>query len=219
MSYRKMTVEDFKLKLKNGEYQNATGARRGAGKADLSEGDKAACYRAIDAHFGTESASPKAEKKQAVAKKPKAQSKKVEAKRTNGKSEPAEATAKKGPGRGRRRAQQPVTTSLEIDNNALAQVHLANERIGTITQAIDAMKKAKEAYPALNTEHMATTAVNALTDIMQGVHTTLKSNLQLDPHAAELLQRTAAAAQGLPGQPSPIVTQPQNEISQNPQLS
>jgi hypothetical protein len=40
MAYTKMTVADFKKRLEAGDYKDATGARRGAGKADLTDAEK-----------------------------------------------------------------------------------------------------------------------------------------------------------------------------------
>src|SRR5262245_9480679 len=101
MTYKKMTVDDFKARLKNGDYKDATGARRGAGKADLSEEEKEQCRKAIDKHFGEStpaaSASPKKAKQKVKAAPKKAGAKKAA---PNGKAEKPNGVAaagKRGP--------------------------------------------------------------------------------------------------------------------------
>lgn len=213
MAYQKMTLADFKEKLKGGQYKDATGARRGAGKADLSKDEKEQAYKAIDKHFGDSAT------KKAPAKKEKATSKRAakkaasngKAAHANGVSETKKAAS--GPGRGRKRSAE-ATVSSE-DSAALAMLHLANERIGTISQAIDAMKRAKEAYPDLDTEPGMVAAAGAVTDIVKGVHDSLKGQLELpamDPTVIERLAQTAPAAQGIPGQTSPVQVPP-TEVS------
>jgi len=206
MAYTKMTVADFKKKLNGGHYANPTGARRGVGKADLSDDEKAKCYKAIDKHFDV-SAAPKAAKKTAkkkAAKKaaPTPAAPKVTAEAPkNGKKKAAKKIVKKT---GKKRAAR----TPEVDVDALAQLHLASERIGTISQAISAMRQAKEAYPELDTQEGATAAGAALTDIVQSVHQTVKGEQlvipEMDQTVLQNLAKTAPAAQGLPGQESPV---------------
>lgn len=219
MAYTKMTVDDFKARLKNGDYKDATGARRGAGKADLTASEKEQCRKLIDKHFGVDSSSPAPKK---TAKKAKGTSKKVVAKKaaTNGKAEhksngASAAPAKKTAGKGRKRRSSEAADGSESE--LLAGLHLAKERIGTITQAVDTMKRAKETYPELDTKEGMTVAAQSLTEIMQGVHASLKERLTLpdaptapaiDPSVVETLAKTAPAAVGLPGHESPVQLPP-----------
>lgn len=217
MAYTKMTVADFKQRLKNGDYKDATGARRGAGKADLTSDEKDQCRRAIDKHFGVDSSA--AASKKTVAKKPKATSKKVAKRATaaNGKVEhksngahpSTEAkTAKKSAGKGGRGKRRLVSHASEGDSVLLAHLHLTKERIGTIAQMVEAMNRAKDAYSGLDTKDGMMAAGLALTEIMQGVHKSLKVQLSLpeivDPQVMETLAKTVPASVGLPGQESPV---------------
>lgn len=221
MTYKKMTAEDFKARLKNGDYKDATGARRGVGKADLSDDEKEQCRRAIDKFFGAEPAPAAGKKPQKkVAKAP--TNKKVSAKKaaaSNGKTEKPNGVVKKGV-RGRRPREEKSGSHQfsHGDNELLAKLHLAKERLGTITQAVDTMKRAKDAYPELDTRAGMTVAATAITEIMQGVHQSLSGTMpDLDPKVMEDLARTAPAAMGLPGHQSPVqVPVPQQTTGQTP---
>lgn len=97
MGFQKTDLKEFKRKLTAGEYKDATGARRGVGKAsEMSEADKKAATKAIDAHDGPWAGGGKAKK---IAKKPAAKKasapKKVAAKKTAKKAagKPAAAAA------------------------------------------------------------------------------------------------------------------------------
>ena len=224
MAYSKMTVADFRKKLAGGHYQNHTGARRGVGKADLDEAEKAKCYRAINKHFGVEDETKAAKKGGKKKASKKATAKKVPAKKAAAKAAaepkaakvtPPKVSKKRAAKSGKTRAAQ-VT---DVDVDAMAQLHLAGERIGTISQAIAAMKAAKEAYPELDTQEGATAAGAALTDIVQSVHKTVRGEqlelLEVNPTVMSTLARTAPAAQGLPGQESPVRV-PGNSAAETP---
>lgn len=58
MNYEKLTPEKFAEKLKAGEYQNLTGARRGIGKADWSDAEKETARSKAEKHFDGVSAPP-----------------------------------------------------------------------------------------------------------------------------------------------------------------
>jgi len=201
MAYTKMTLDGFKQKLKAGEYKDATGARRGAGKAELTEDEKAQARKAIDKHFGVESAPQAAPKKTQT--KVKASKKAA----SNGKAHAA--PAKKGPGKGGRKRRVAQQANSPEDSQLLASLGLAKERIGTITQAVETMKKAKEAYPQLDTSTGMTAAAGAITEIIQGVHTSFRDQLQplgedVDPEVLAAMSRAVPASVGLPGQESPV---------------
>jgi hypothetical protein len=218
MAYTKMTVADFKKRLASGDYKDATGARRGAGKADLTGEEKDQCRRAIDKHFGVEASAPakKAPKKvKAAPKKPAAKvaTNGKAAHKDNGATKVAAKAPKAPKGtRGPKKNRAAAANDPE-DQRLLAQLHLANERIGTITQAVDTMKKAKEVYPELDTKQGMTAAQGALTSIVEGVDRQLQGklddiNVALDPAVIENLRRTAPGAIGLPGQESPVQVPP-----------
>lgn len=221
MSYSKMTVEDFKKRLKNGDYKDATGARRGAGKADLSDAEKDQCRKAIDAHFGTKT--PTSTTKASPQKKPKAESKKVaKAASGNGHAKSAKKTAAKPAGRKTRSSSTKdlAQASPDSESGYMVRLHLAKERVGTISQAVDTMQRAKLVHPQLDTAEAMTSAGSALHDIIKSVADDARSvipNLEAgdaDPAVIERLRATAPAAVGLPGEPSPI-----QQPAHQPQLS
>lgn len=53
-TYSKLDLKGFKERLTAKHYANATGARRGVGKSEMSDADKTSAYAAIDKHFGVE---------------------------------------------------------------------------------------------------------------------------------------------------------------------
>jgi hypothetical protein len=204
MAYTKMTVTEFKKRLNSGLYEAPGGARRAIGKADFDDDTKTKCHKAILKHFGEGAVKPKAAKKETK----KTAAKAVKSvKKAAAKPVEAEAPAsKKKAAKGTPRVKRAAASVLTVDAAALADLHLANERIGTIMQAIETMKAAKEAYPELDTSEGAAVAGAALTDIMQSVHKTVRGEqLELpDPTVLENLAKTAPAAQGLPGHESPV---------------
>lgn len=53
-NYTKLDLKKiFKTRLTDGHYTNATGARRGVGKSEMTDDEKKKSYKAIDDHFGT----------------------------------------------------------------------------------------------------------------------------------------------------------------------
>jgi hypothetical protein len=88
----------------------------------------------------------------------------------------------------------------QVNEAAVDEIDLANRRVGTITQALEALKAAKEASPDVDTKAGAAAATAALTDIMRGVHTSVlggpnpKSNgLGTSTAHAEHVQATTVA--------------------------
>ena len=60
-NYSKLDLKSFKTRLTSGHYDNATGARRGVGKSEMSDDEKKKAYKAIDDHFpDAAKAAPKA---------------------------------------------------------------------------------------------------------------------------------------------------------------
>lgn len=147
-------------------------------------------------------ASKKKTSKKKTSKKKKAAPKKKAASKKNSKPHPKKAAAgkrKKGTAVKARRPQgasavpQP-TTEESVSRQELAGIHLANERIGTISQAINAMKVAKEVHPKVNLEELSQAAVDALTGIVHGVaHNYSTESADLDPKLAEVFHKTSGA--------------------------
>lgn len=121
-NYTKLDLKTFKTRLADGHYANATGARRGVGKSELTDDEKKKAYKAIDEHFGTSSEpAPKAAGTKRTAKAaPKA---------------PAKAVAKtpvkaRGAGRGKRaakagstRGSKTVAEAAPAASQELADLH------------------------------------------------------------------------------------------------
>lgn len=59
-NYSKLDLKSFKERLTAKHYKDATGARRGVGKSEMSADDKSAAYTAINRHFGVEAKPAKA---------------------------------------------------------------------------------------------------------------------------------------------------------------
>lgn len=67
-TYQKLTLEDFKLRLKEGKYESAAGARRAIGKTDWEEAERETAKRLVDKAFpeNVSSSKEKASKPKAV---------------------------------------------------------------------------------------------------------------------------------------------------------
>jgi hypothetical protein len=188
MSYTKMTTGDFISKLENGGYKTSTAAKRAVGKAKFNDAGKDKCYKAIGGHFGETSKAPPKKSKGAK-------------KSTSKKKTPAAKSKARNPA--------PPGQSLGLFNQtelALQELEIAKQQVGTIVQAIQAMKSAKEAYPDLDTKGGAEVAQAALTGIMQGVHAGVRAGgggNGVDPNVAKRFQQSSGASVGLPGQDSP----------------
>lgn len=187
MSYSKISPESFISKLAAGDYKNAGAARRAVGRSSLSDAGKKLCYTAIADHFkDTETPAPPA--RQARKKVAKKVVKKV------GKKKAARAPKTNAKGKAPK-SEKPMFNSTE---EQLAKIHLAGQRVGTIVQAIRAMKEAKEVSPELDTDAGAQQAQSALTSIMAEVHDDVVVT-KSDPGVAKAFAETAGAAVGIPG--------------------
>lgn len=203
MAYTKITPALFAESLKAGKYKDGTAAKRAIAKCQLKEKDKAKCLAAIDAHF-PKSAAPKAapSKKKAVKvarkKAPKAAgpSKKKVAKK--------KAAKKPAPRNNHKGASKKHFDSTEAE---LAQISLAKERVGTLTQAIQAMKLAKDVNPNLDTKRGTQAIQDALTGVVEGVQQRIEQPQQLqlgegpgiDPEVARKFAESKGAAVPPPG--------------------
>lgn len=63
-----------------------------------------------------------------------------------------------------------VGPTIEVNKIALAEIELADKRVGTITQALAALTVAKEASPEVDIKAEAAAASAALGDIIKGIH-------------------------------------------------
>lgn len=128
-NYSKLDLKGFKERLSAKHYANATGARRGVGKSEMSEADKASAYTAINKHFNVE-ASPKASA-------PKA--KRVVAKKAAAVKTPA--TKARGAGRAKR-GPAKKTTSAKGRKGADAEGAPATQELADLLAGADATRQA-----------------------------------------------------------------------------
>lgn len=224
MAYSKMTFADFKKKLNDGSYADATAARRGIGKAGFSEDEKTKAQKLINKYFGEEAPAPK--KKAGKASKGKA----AKAKAAKA-AKPAVEEAPKKRGRkpkaekvegGRKPRQQELFMSQE-DLEALGMLNLSGQCMGTIYQAIATMKLAKEVNDKLTDAERdqinkrTSKALEVIGNYMDGMvgflaekspdaGTTEATEVPaFDPEVVANLERTMGTSQGFPGQESPVV--------------
>jgi hypothetical protein len=176
--YDKLTLQSFRAKLKNGDYVNATGARRAVGKAtSLDDAEKKSAQKAIDAHFASDApkAAPAA-KKAAEPKAPRAKTVKTDAPmptaakaaaKTPRKAMTAGATAGRkgytGPGAiGKEKAQdKPAPFARELVGETFrdedfgsisTQLRIAEKTIQNVGSALNVLCVAKDRFPTAGLE-------------------------------------------------------------------
>jgi len=91
---------------------------------------------------------------------------------------------------------------FDVTEAALAEIELAQRRVGTITQALAALNAAKEASPNVDVKSGATAGAAALTDIMRGVHDSVAGKNSKDNG----LSKTASAPASAPAETGPEPT-------------
>lgn len=205
MAYEKLTFDTFKENLKNGKYEAATGARRAVGKSSFSGTEKEQAAKIIDKHFNV-AAAPKAEKK------PKGVIKRGPKKAAhNGTSEHvsseikalAEQSALPTEHATKTRAKKPAYSDEE--GALIRQVHLAGEIIGTVTQAVETMRRAKEACPgAVSDADQLTTMTSAgqvISGVMQTMHGSLKDRFNLPDVNGQLVEESIQGVYAEPAGP------------------
>lgn len=208
MSYKKMGVEGIIEKVKSGGYKNVTGALRGLGKSNISDAEKEKARKFIEKHFGaTGKAASKATKKATkkvvkAAPKKKTSSKKKASKKEAAKkavkkvATKAASTTRRAPETATRKPRKPKgkrspSTAKNVTEEQLAEIHLANERVGTIAQAINAMRVAKELSPKIDAEELSQTAVDTLTGIVKSITPEIEPAEPLTPVQQEIFSKTA----------------------------
>jgi hypothetical protein len=193
MNYEKLTPEKFVTKLKAGEYESLTGARRGIGKADWSDADKEAARTKAEKHFG---GVPAPAKKTATKKAPAAKTPAVKA---------AKAGAKVGRKASAKPDAEPVKTAnipshimdpghysdilqraknvtmADVRKNPHAIVQLAEHGVQSGTNVLNAITALKLQDPSLeisDTVDAAKESVKASLHLMSLVLQTLSSGLE-----------------------------------------
>jgi hypothetical protein len=210
--YQKVTPAKFRARLKDDQYASLTGARRAIGRmSEWSDGQKARARKDAEAYFPEEgSAPPKKAGKKSVAKKKTAKkvAKKIVAKKAKAKSKKAAAKAKpKGGALARQQARNKRKKSPSAP--AVDSVQQANMKVGTITQALESMRVAKE-LGAGDTEvaQGAKKAQQALTSIVEDLCGAAAQAPLSEADQAEVEKLAVAASTGANGAGSAAQSSP-----------
>jgi len=173
MAYVKTTPANFLAKLEAGEYETAGSARKSVGRSKFNDAGAKKCNAAIDAKFGTDAPATKEKSAKAAPKNKKVSVKAVSAKAVKADKTPKMSKNGKKLGRRPNAEKSVVGVPAELFSNvseALNEIRLAELRVGTITQAIKAMQMVKDEFePGVKLER-AQAAVDALGDIIDGIH-------------------------------------------------
>jgi len=194
MVYNPVGIEQFKTKLKSGQYTTLSNAKRAIGKAALSAQEKASCLRLAEKHdFGATPVQPArkpataGKKKVARAKPPKPAAK---AKAPVGKKKAVRKTMKR----------RPATTRKpeEPQPDGRAKLEEQGARIGYLAASIEAMKKAKDINPDIDVGPGPQAACDALGAIINQMHADIRElepQQPADQAVVDRLNRTAPIGQ------------------------
>lgn len=130
-NYSKLDLRSFKTRLGEDAYKNATGARRGVGKSEMTAEEKDAAYKAINKHFGVESKPVPAPKAKRVAKAAKVAPVKAATKTARTAGRAKKTAAKKTSGRGRKASDSEAAPALD-----------QHEELANLQAAADATRSA-----------------------------------------------------------------------------
>lgn len=141
-NYTKLDLKAFRLRLTEGHYTNATGARRGVGKSEMTEDEKKKAYKAIDEHFGASSTAAAAPKETAkrVAKTTTKPVAKAGAKRAAGR-------AKRGAKAGSTRGNKPAAEVAPAASQELADLRIGAQ---ATRDSLAGLASASELDPGLD---------------------------------------------------------------------
>lgn len=220
--YEKVTPAKFRVRLKDDQYKNLTGARRAIGRmSEWSDGQKTRARNEAEKHFEGASASPKKPvTKKATTKKTTKVAKKVVAKKT--KSKKGGALARQNQRNKAKAVAKKAKTPAPIVNEEFNLVQRANLKVGTIAQALESMRVANSLGASeTDVAKGAKTAQHALTKIVEdlcGVVAQGQLSEEEQVEAEKLAKAAAAGANGAgyiapssPGLPAPAAVPPQPE--------
>ena len=193
MTYTRVTADDFAKKVRSGHYRKAVDANRAIGKSALSDGDKRKCAKVIAEHFGAEASPPvlpaTTKKKASVKRRPAKKAKRPAAKKKKASKKAAKKkTTKKAAKHAGKGNSKPSTKSMfQVNRSDLSDIKLADQQIGTLTQAVHAMKLAKEADTDVKLGSGPQSAADALSAVVKRVHSrVLEAGMEEDPPAAPI---------------------------------
>lgn len=219
-TYTKLSPADFRKKLKNGEYESLTGARRAIGKMqEWSEGERDKARAAAAKHFGDEAPPPKKKaakkkkaKKKAAAKPAKKAAKKMPKKRAKKKAaKKAAKAAAPGPGRGRKKKTAKKTKTSSPKKRASAKpavdvdanIESTRQAVQTYAEAVDVLKKCQTEEHSV--EAGLKSAADGVTQLINAMQTSVVQPLTAaEQRGAELFAKAAPGAV-VPGQTPPVV--------------
>ena len=151
MGYEKLTPKLFAEGLANGKYNTFVGANRAIGRMEISEAQKTKCRTMAEEKLSGKAPKAKAAKKTA---------KKAAKKTRKTKKFAKKAASKVGPGKGRKKkaakkvakkaakpakpAKAAKAAPKKVQDTSLDRIHLIGERVGTVTQALQTLERAKE---------------------------------------------------------------------------
>jgi chemotaxis protein histidine kinase CheA len=233
-TYTKLSPADFRKKLKNGEYESLTGARRAIGKMqEWTESERDRARASAAKHFGEETPAPKKKTKKKAAKKAAKKVAKKAAAKTAKKA--AKKAAKKpagpGPGRGRKKKAAKKTKAaapkkpapkkqpkagkqpgVDVD----ARIESTRNAVQAYAEAVDVLKKCQTEQTSV--EAGLKSAAAGVTQLIERMQTDIVQPLtDAERRGAELFSRAAPTAV-VPGTTPPVV--PGNgsgQVAQAPQ--
>jgi len=192
MAYNPVGIEQFKTKLKSGQYTTLSNAKRAIGKAALSAQEKAECLRLAERHkFSGTPAQPARKPATAGKKKAKATApKKAVKKAPRPVAKPATKTSKK------KAAKKPpnVARKPTPQPDGRAKLDEQGARIGYLATSIEAMKKAKDINPEIDVGPGPQAACDALGAIISQMHSDIRQLEPQQPADQAVVDRLAKSA-------------------------
>ncbi len=203
-TYEKLTLDRFKLSLKEGKYKNLTGARRAVGKVkSWTPKEREGAYELANKHFGEASPAPKAAAKAGAKRgpKPKKFAAVAKAPKAAAKATPAPTGAK----RGRPRKVQAETAEVgsvmvaPIGQEIQRAFHFDSRQIAAqnmltfAASAQQALHHAQTVNPGLNTKDSHTGLVDLVNNAIVIMREST-AHLTAKPEAAADLVRTTTPA-------------------------
>jgi len=181
MKYEPLTPEKFADKLKTGEYESLTGARRAVGKASWNDAQRDKARKQADAHFGAVTGVLTSPFKKPAAKKvtistikqklgsvptaaPKPRGRKPRAAQMQSSTETAAPSVDMTPGHfasATPAVSKPLTVA-DIRKNPFQTIQLAEHAVQSGTSVLNALTEAKKQHPSLETSAAHDQAIDTI---------------------------------------------------------
>jgi len=195
MAYEKLTPDGFKQRLNSGEYDGVAGARRSLGRVKMGDDERVKLNKLVDKHFD---AAPQGVK---VPKAAKATKKEPKVAVKAAVKAPKAAEVKVAP-EGKKRGRKPKSTVVgtlttgQTAHDAMTRVQTAQIQVGTITDAIKAIKMCKEMNSSLDVEKIAQgtkDGSDALVQILNEIRVSLVADSPAPNNGASVTLRAQAS--------------------------